>query len=155
VTESDIYRALVVNKAKLAYNGVSSWLEGKAPAPTALGSAALQEQVRLQDRVAQALGQVRHKQGALTLETIQTSAVFEGDTLRDLVPERKNRAQELIENLMVAANEQAARGLQRKGFPSIRRVLRTPQRWDRIVALAHEAGEKLPQSPDPVALNQF
>lgn len=155
VTESDIYRALVVNKAKLAYNGVSSWLEGKAPAPPALGSATLQEQIRLQDRVAQALGQVRHKQGALTLETIQTSAVFEGDTLRDLIPERKNRAQELIENLMVAGNEQAARWLQRKGFPAIRRVLRTPQRWDRIVALANEAGEKLPQSPDPVALNQF
>jgi exoribonuclease-2 len=155
ITESDIYRALVVNKAKLAYNSVASWLEGKAPPPAPLSSAALQEQVRLQDRVAQALGQVRHKQGALSLETIQTSAVFDGDTLRDLVPESKNRAQELIENLMVAANQQGALWLQRKGFPSIRRVLRTPQRWDRIVALASEAGEKLPQSPDPAALNAF
>jgi VacB/RNase II family 3'-5' exoribonuclease len=155
VTESDIYRALVVNKAKLAYNGVGSWLEGKSPAPAALGSAALQEQVRLQDRVAQALGQVRHKLGALTLETVQTNAVFDGDTLRDLIPETKSRAQDLIENLMVAANEHAACWLRSKGFPSIRRVLRTPQRWDRIVALASERGEKLPQSPDPVALNAF
>jgi VacB/RNase II family 3'-5' exoribonuclease len=155
VTESDIYRALVVNKAKLAYNSVASWLEGKAPPPSALSSAALQEQIRVQDQVAQALGTVRQRRGALTLETIQTSAVFDGETLRDLVPEKKNRAQALIENLMIAANESTARWLQSKGFPSIRRVLRTPQRWDRIVALAADLGENLPQSPDPVALNAF
>jgi exoribonuclease-2 len=105
--------------------------------------------------VAQALGRVRHAQGALTLETIQTSAVFEGELLRDLVPERDNRAHELIENIMVAANGVAARWLQAKGLPSIRRILRTPEHWDRIVALAAAHGGQLPTAADPVALNAF
>jgi exoribonuclease-2 len=156
VTESDVYRALVANKAKLAYNAVAMWLEGKAPVPPALAAVAgLDEQLRTQDRVARALGQVRHRNGALTLETIQTSAVFDGETLRDLIPDRKNRAQELIENFMVAANAATARWLQAKGFPSVRRVLRAPQRWDRIVALAAQLGQRLPASADAFALNSF
>ncbi|HEY1898822.1 MAG TPA: RNB domain-containing ribonuclease [Steroidobacteraceae bacterium] len=155
ITSSDIYRATVVNKAKLAYNGVASWLEDGARAPQGLDTAVLQQQVRLQDQVARALGRVRHERGALTLETIQTSAVFDGEVLRDLVPDRKNRAHELIENIMVAANGVAARWLQNKGLPSIRRVLRTPEHWDRIVALAAERGSHLPATADPVALNAF
>jgi VacB/RNase II family 3'-5' exoribonuclease len=155
ITASDIYRATVVNKAKLAYDSVASWLEGGGRAPPALEAAGLQDQVRLQDKVAQALGTVRHAHGALTLETIQTSAVFDGGALRDLVPDRKNRAHELIENVMVAANGVAARWLQSKGQASIRRVLRTPEHWDRIVALAAEHHGQLPAAPDPVALNAF
>jgi VacB/RNase II family 3'-5' exoribonuclease len=155
ITASDIYRATVVNKAKLAYDSVASWLEGGGRAPPALEAAGLQDQVRLQDKVAQALGKVRHARGALTLETIQTSAVFDGGALRDLVPDRKNRAHELIENVMVAANGVAARWLQSKGQASIRRVLRTPEHWDRIVAVAAEHHGHLPAAPDPVALNAF
>jgi VacB/RNase II family 3'-5' exoribonuclease len=155
ITASDIYRATVVNKAKLAYDGVAAWLESGAPAPAALAATGLQDQVRLQDQVAQALGRVRHAQGALTLETIQTSAVFDGGALRDLVPDRKNRAHDLIENVMVAANGVAARWLQAKGLPSIRRVLRTPEHWDRIAALAAEHGGHLPALADAAALNAF
>lgn len=155
ISSSDLYRATVLNKAKLAYDSVAAWLEGGAPAPAALAAAGLQEQVRLQDRVAQALGRVRHAQGALTLETIQTSAVFEGTALQDLVANQNNRAHELIENVMVAANGVTARWLQSKGLPSIRRVLRTPQHWDRIVALAADHGGQLPAVADPVALNTF
>jgi VacB/RNase II family 3'-5' exoribonuclease len=155
IKSSDIYRATVINKAKLAYDSTASWLEGGGGAPPALAAAGLQEQVRLQDRVAQALGKVRHTQGALTLETIQTSAVFEGEALRDLVPDHNNRAHELIENVMVAANGVTARWLQSKGLPSIRRILRTPEHWDRIVALAAEHGGQLPAAADPVALNAF
>jgi VacB/RNase II family 3'-5' exoribonuclease len=155
IASSDIYRATVVNKAKLAYNSVASWLEDGAAAPPVLAAAGLESQVRLQDQVAQALGRVRHTQGALTLETIQTSAVFEGEALQDLVPDRKNRAHELIENVMVAANGVAARWLQDKGLASIRRILRTPEHWDRIVALAAEHGTQLPAVADPVALNAF
>lgn len=155
VGSSDIYRGTVVNKAKLAYDSVAAWLESGAAAPPGLESARLQAQVRLQDQVAQSLARVRHAQGALTLETIQTSAVFEGDALRDLVPQRSNRAHDLIENVMVAANGVAARWLQDKGLPSIRRVLRTPEHWDRIVALAAEHGGHLPPVADPVALNMF
>jgi exoribonuclease-2 len=111
--------------------------------------------VRLQDRIAQSLGRVRHAQGALTLETIQTSAIFDGDVLRDLLPNRNNRAHELIENVMVAANGVTARWLQSKGLPSIRRVLRTPEHWDRIVALSAEHGGQLPALADAGALNAF
>jgi exoribonuclease-2 len=156
ITASDIYRAWVVNKAKLAYNSVAAWLDGNGPVPQPLAAVAgLEQQLRLQDRVAQTLGQVRHAHGALTLETLETSAVFDGETLRDLIPERNNRAQELIENLMIAANEVAARWLQAKGLPALRRVLRTPEHWDRIVALAAQCGERLPASADPIALNAF
>jgi VacB/RNase II family 3'-5' exoribonuclease len=155
IAASDIYRAAVVNKAKLAYDSVASWLESGAAAPPGLGTTRLQDQVRLQDKVAQTLGRVRQAQGALTLETIQTSAVFAGEVLRDLVPDRKNRAHELIENIMVAANGVAARWLQGKGLPSIRRVLRTPEHWDRIVTLAAAHGGQLPATADPVPLNAF
>ena len=155
ITAADIYRATVINKAKLAYDSVARWLENGAAAPAPLASRRLQDQVRLQDRIAQALGKVRHTQGALTLETIQTSAVFDGSALRDLVPDHKNRAHELIENLMVAANGVAARWLQGKGRASIRRVLRTPEHWDRIVSVAAEHHAQLPATPDPVALNEF
>jgi exoribonuclease-2 len=155
IASSDIYRAAVVNKAKLAYDSVGSWLESGAPPPPGLKTIQLQDQVRLQDKVAQTLGRVRQAQGALTLETIQTSAVFAGEVLRDLVPDRKNRAHELIENIMVAANGVAARWLQGNGLPSIRRVLRTPEHWDRIVALAAEHGGQLPAAADPVPLNAF
>jgi VacB/RNase II family 3'-5' exoribonuclease len=156
IAASDVYRAWVVNKAKLAYNGVAAWLDGKGPVPQPLAAVSgLQQQLRLQDRVAQSLGQVRHAHGALTLETLETSAVFEGGTLQDLIPERTNRAQELIENLMIAANEVAARWLRARGLPAIRRVLRAPEHWDRIVALAAQCGERLPASADPIALNTF
>jgi exoribonuclease-2 len=140
ISSPDLYRAKVVNKAKLAYDSVAAWLETGARAPAALEAAGLQDQIRLQDRIAQALGRVRHAQGALTLETIQTSAVFEGAALQDLVPEHNNRAHDLIENVMVAANGVTARWLQEKGQPSIRRILRTPRHWDRIVAVAATHG---------------
>jgi VacB/RNase II family 3'-5' exoribonuclease len=155
LVSSDIYRATVVNKAKLAYDSVASWLDGQTPAPKGLEAPALQNQVRLQDQLAQSLGRVRHAQGALTLETIQTSAVFDGNVLRDLLPNRNNRAHELIENVMVAANGVAARWLQSKGLPAIRRVLRTPEHWDRIVALAAQHGGHLPALADAGALNGF
>jgi VacB/RNase II family 3'-5' exoribonuclease len=155
IVSSDIYRATVINKAKLAYGSVASWLEGATPAPKGLEAPRLQDQVRLQDRIAQSLGRVRHAQGALSLETIQTSAIFDGDVLQDLLPNRNNRAHELIENVMVAANGVAARWLQNKGLPSMRRVLRIPEHWDRIVALAAEHGGHLPPLADAAALNAF
>jgi exoribonuclease-2 len=157
VSSSSIYRAYVLNKAKLAYDSVSAWLNRLPEVPPAWLARVpgLEEQLRMQDRVAQALRSVRHVRGALTLETIQARAVFDGETLSALVPEHKNRAQELIEDFMIAANEAAVRWLESRGCPSIRRVLRTPQRWERIVALAAELGERLPQDPDALALNTF
>jgi len=156
VTDSEIFRARVLNRAKLAYNSVAPWLEGTAPAPPKLAAVAgLDEQLRIQDRAAQALRRVRHEQGALRLETIEVRAVFDGSALADLRPDEKNRAKELIEDFMVASNGVTARYLEGKGLPSLRRVLAVPKHWDRIVALAAEAGEKLPAAPDAASLDAF
>jgi len=156
VAGSDIYRASVMNRAKLAYNGVAAWLEGTAPAPARVSAVAgMEEQLRIQDRVAQALKRLRHSHGALGLETLEVRAVFQDGTLADLRPDEKNRAKELIEDFMIAANGVTARFLEKKGLPSLRRVLHVPKRWDRIVALAAETGEQLPAAPDAAALDAF
>jgi VacB/RNase II family 3'-5' exoribonuclease len=156
IVASDVYRALVFNRAKLAYNSVAPWLEGQGPAPEKLAAVpGLDEQLRIQDRVAQALRAVRHDHGALGLETLEARAVFAGGGLVDLVPDERNRAKELIEDFMIAANGVTARFLEKKGYASLRRVLRTPEHWDRIVELAAEAGEKLPATPSAAALDAF
>jgi VacB/RNase II family 3'-5' exoribonuclease len=156
VTGSDIYRAQVRNRAKLAYNSVAAWLDGKAAAPAPVAAVpGMEQQIRIQDQVAQALKQVRREHGALTLETIEARAVFDRGTLSDLRADERNRAKDLIEDFMVAANGVTARFLESKGFPSLRRILRTPERWNRIAALALESGERLPTRPDAMALNVF
>jgi exoribonuclease-2 len=153
---SDIYRALVHNRAKLAYNSVAYWLENNGPMPPEINRVSgLDENLRLQDRVAQKLNALRHLQGALDLETIEAHPVFEGDALKDLKAEKRNRAKDIIENFMIAANGVSARYLASKKFPSIRRVVRSPKRWDRIVALAAERGATLPREADSRALDQF
>ncbi len=156
IRESDVYRAFAFNRAKLAYNSVSAWLEGNAPAPAAIAdSPELQRQIRIQDVAARNLRALRHTRGALTLETIQAEAVFQDGELRDLRAAQKNRAKELIEDLMVAANGVTARFLSAKGLPSLRRVLKTPRRWDRIVKLAAEQGARLDDRPSAKALSEF
>ena len=153
---SDIYGATVRNRAKLAYNSVADWLEGNGPMPQVIGTVdGLDENLRLQDRMAQKLKALRHVHGALNLETIEARPVFDGDELKDLEAERKNRAKEIIEDFMIAANGVAARYLASKMFPSLRRVVRTPKRWDRIIELASDHGFTLPQKPDSKALEQF
>ena len=156
VVQSELYQAMVLNRAKLAYHSVAAWLDGSAAPPPAVSSVpGMDAQIRLQDGVATAMRSQRHAHGALMLETIETHPVFDGEALRDLLPDRKSRAHELIEDLMIAANGVAARYLERRGLPSIRRVLRVPKRWDRIVALAADVGERLPSVPDAPALNAF
>jgi VacB/RNase II family 3'-5' exoribonuclease len=156
VMQSDIYRALVQNKAKLAYNGVGAWLEGSAPAPAGLVAVpGMDEQLRTQDRVAQAMKGLRHRHGALTLDSLETRAVFVGDVLSDLQPDEKNRAKELIEDFMIAANGVTAKYLEGKGLPALRRVLRSPERWERIVELAAGLGARLPPTPSAQALEDF
>ena len=156
VAESQVYRAVVVNRAKLAYNGVAAWLDGAAPAPARISAVTgLDQQLRIQDRVAQALRELRRQHGALSLETIETRAVFDGDALADLRADEKNRAKELIEDFMIAANGVTARYLEQKGFPSLRRILRSPERWQRIVELAAGLGERLPSEPTAPALDEF
>jgi VacB/RNase II family 3'-5' exoribonuclease len=153
---SDVYEAVVKNKAKLAYDSVAAWLEGKGPMPAPIGPVAgLDENIRLQGRTAAKLREVRHMRGALSLQTIQARPVFIGDVLHDLQPDQSNIAKSLIEELMVAANGVTARFLEARRFPAIRRVVRVPAKWDRIVELAAEKGTTLPGQPDGVALEQF
>jgi exoribonuclease-2 len=156
VTASEVYRARVHNKAKLAYNSVAAWLEGTAPAPEPLAAVpGMDAQIRLQDQVAQAMKELRHRHGALTLDTSEARPVFDGDTLVDLKADEKNRAKALIEDFMVAANGAVSRFLDKAGFPVLRRVLQSPERWDRIVQIAEGLGETLPPAADARALEQF
>jgi len=153
---SDLYAATVRNRAKLAYNDVGEWLEGNGPLPPEIEMVAgLDENLRLQDQAAQKLKALRHVHGALNLETIQARPVFDGDELKDLKAEAKNRAKEIIEDFMIAVNGVTARYLSSKNFPSIRRVVRAPKRWERIVEIAGEQGFKLPDNPDSKALEAF
>jgi exoribonuclease-2 len=151
-----IYRALIRNKAQLTYNAVGAWLEGRgAPPAKVAASQELQAQLRLQDEGAQSLKSSRHRHGALDIETIETHPVVLNDQVVDLVKQEKNRATELIEDFMIAANGVVAQSLGAKNIASIRRVVRTPERWDRIVALAAQHGGSLPAEADSKALNDF
>ena len=96
VTTSDIYRALVRNKAKLAYNSLAAWLDGAGPVPAKVVAVErLDEQLRLQHRVAQAMRGKRSAHGALRLETIEARPVYQDDTLVDMRPDPRNRAKDL------------------------------------------------------------
>ncbi len=154
--DSKIYKAWVRNHAKLAYNSVAAWLEKKADLPEEVAAVqGLAENLQLQDRVAQRMKNLRHLHGALSLETIEAKPVFDGDEIRALEIEEKNRAKEIIEDFMIAANGVTARYLSASGFPSIRRVVRTPKRWERIVEIAWEHKCELPAIPDSKALEEF
>jgi exoribonuclease-2 len=156
VSDGRLSRAVVLNRAKLAYGSVAAWLDGRADPPAKVAAvAALADKLRLQDRVAQALRQRRHEHGALELQTLEPRAVFEGDAVADLRLEQANRAKQLIEDFMVAGNVTTARFLEERRFPSVRRVLRSPERWARIVELAQTYGTTLPAQPDAPALEAF
>jgi len=153
---SEIYRAQVHNRGKLAYNSVAAWLTGAGPAPQRIAAIpGLDENLRLQDRVAQRLVERRHVHGALSFESLQTQAVFAGNALANLELSQTNRATQLIEEFMVAANAATAVFLARKNYPSLRRVLRDPERWARIVELAAGLKEPLPAEPEALALEGF
>jgi VacB/RNase II family 3'-5' exoribonuclease len=154
LSSSNVYRAIVRNKAQLTYNGVGAWLEGSAPAPPKVAaSAELQAQLKLQDQVAQTLKKLRYEHGALNLDTSEVVPLLYNEQVVDVVTSTKNRATDLIEDFMVAANGVVARLL--LNVSSLRRIVRTPAHWDGIVRLAAEQGEKLPATPDSKALNDF
>jgi VacB/RNase II family 3'-5' exoribonuclease len=154
VTASSVYRAVVRNKAQLTYNGVGAWLENRGPAPDKVAAdPALAAQLTLQDAAAQALRVERYRHGALNIETIETRPVISHGEITSVEKQEKNRATELIEDFMIASNEVVARTLD--SVASIRRIVRTPKRWDRIVALAATMGATLPAVADSLALNNF
>jgi VacB/RNase II family 3'-5' exoribonuclease len=155
VSAFDLHRALVHNRARLTYDAVAAWLDG-APPPRALAAVpGLDEQIRVQERAAREMRRLRHERGALSVQTTEARIVFDGEAVSDLRRVEKNRAKDLIEDLMIGANVATAGFLAGRGFPSLRRVLRAPRRWDRIAAIAAELGDKLPDAPDPRALDAF
>lgn len=156
IKSEEIYRAMVRNHAKLAYPSIGTWLDGKGPMPEAMKKVeGMPEQIRIQDQVAQTLRKLRLRNGALDFESLEAKAVMQDGTVLDLRRVEKNRATELIEEFMVAANGVSARHLESHGFPVFERVLRSPEHWDEIVLLAKEYGENLPLDPDSKALEQF
>jgi exoribonuclease-2 len=156
LSETAVYAARVRNHAKLAYRSIAAWLDGDAAAPKALVElSGLDENIRLQDQAAHRLKRLRHDRGALSLETIEAKPVFDGDQIQALEADPTNRARLIIEDFMIAANGVTARYLSARGFPSIRRVVRSPKRWDRIVELAAARKVQLPETPDSTALEEF
>jgi VacB/RNase II family 3'-5' exoribonuclease len=156
IQASDIYQAMVLNKAKLAYHSLGAWLDESGPEPDAIGSVGgLDENIRLQDKVAKKLKTLRYDKGALYLETVEARPVFEENEIRDVKEETANSAMSIIQEFMIAANSVVVRFLYGKNFPTIRRVVRVPKRWDRIVELASEWKYKLPVQPDARELDKF
>ncbi len=154
VKSGSVYRAVVRNKAQLTYDAVGAWLEGKGPRPDKVAaSGELESQLCLQDEIAQTLKNERYRHGALNIETTEVRPLLLNAQVVGVVKQQKNRATELIEDFMIAANGVVARMLQ--NVSSLRRVVKTPERWSRIVELAAQRGEQLPPEPDSKALNEF
>jgi exoribonuclease-2 len=155
-TPVGVHRALVNNKAKLAYDAVSAWIDGAGDLPDAARAVpGMEAQLRTQDEAAQRLRQRRHAQGSLELETFQPRALFDGERVVDIRQQVQNRARQVIEELMIATNTCTAQFLVHGGGASLRRVVRSPERWQRIADVARKFGESLPKEPDSRALEAF
>jgi exoribonuclease-2 len=156
VRESQVYRAVVNNHAKLAYRSVAAWLDGHDKIPEkAAKTSGMDEQLRMQDQIAKVMKSVRYLHGALDLETIEPEVVLKDGQIVDLRQDRQNRAQDLIADFMIAANGVAAQFLETRGLPAMRRIVRSPERWDRIRAVAKGYSVELPVDPDSKALSAF
>ncbi len=156
ITAESVYQALVRNRAQLTYSAVGAWLEGTAAVPAKVAAqAGLADQIKLQDEAATALREARHKLGALTFDREELQAVIADGNVKSVQARQSNRAAHLIEDFMIGANEVMARTLRAAAVSSIRRVVKAPERWPRIVELAAQHGDKLPAEPDAAALSAF
>jgi exoribonuclease-2 len=154
MSSSNVYRAIVRNKAQLTYGAIGAWLEGRAAAPPKVAASSdLQAQLKLQDDVAQVLRKLRFQNGALNIDTSEVNPVVLNQQVVDVVKQEKNRATELIEDFMIAANGVVARLLAK--VSSLRRIVKTPEHWDGLVRLAAAQGVTLPAQADSKALNDF
>ena len=156
LSSSTVYRALVHNNAKLAYDQVAAWLEDPTLLPESIAAVpGLEEQLRAQDKLAQQLRTRRHLSGALRFETFQPRAILDDDKIVAIVQQEQNRARQLIEEMMIMTNSCNALFLSKHGVVSLRRMVRSPERWQRIVEFAKTLGASLPDAPDPAALSSF
>ena len=172
VKSVEIFRARVTNKAQLTYSAVGAWLDSGTAAAGGIsrtpqlesgatmparvsGTPELEAQLRLQAKIAAALRQTRLDNGALEIETVEARAVSEDGKVTAIEKSQKNKATDLIEDFMIAANGSVARFLEGRNVASIRRIVRSPERWARIVELAKQYDRNLPPEPDPMALHDF
>jgi len=160
VSRYDVYRGVVRNKAQLAYDDTGDWLENTSggtvqPPPKVASTPGLAAQLRLQWQAARRLKKEREENGALDLETIEATPVAQGGRVVDLKLTHKSAARDLIEDFMIASNVAIAKWLEALGRSGIRRIVREPERWGRIVELAAQYGETLPAEPDSLALSKF
>ncbi len=156
IVNSSTYRALIRNQAQLTYSAVGPWLEGLAPIPPKLAaSPELAAQVKLQDEAACAMRTLRYKLGALDFDRTEAQVSFQNGKVQGLSARKKNRAGDLIEDFMIAANQVMAQALARSGRSFIQRVVKSPERWDRIEKLAASYSETLPPDANSAALNEF
>ena len=151
-----VHRALVRNRAQLTYGAVGPWLEGKATMPAKVAaSAPLAAQLQLQNEAAHLLRAARDRLGALTFDRAELQAVVDDGKVRSVEGRRANTASRLIEDFMIGANEVMAQTLRAAGVSSIRRIVKAPERWPRMVELAARNGDHLPAEADAAALNAF
>lgn len=151
-----IYQAVITNKAKLVYEEIGDWLEGKTRVPPGVSAIpGLSDQILLQHTAAQRLKKFRQHQGALELGTLEANALVSEDTVLDLVIQDQNMARCLIEEFMVAANGTTVAFLNEQGLPMIQRIVRKPRNWEGIRMTARQYREKLPREPDTRALARF
>lgn len=156
ITAPQVYRAKVRNKAKLAYDAISDWIDGKIPPPEALGKVkGMAEQLQIQDKTAQIIRKRPREQGSLALEIFEPKTIFEGEHVVGIIQQVQNRGRQLIEEFMIATNECTAKFLAAQGHSSLRRVVRSPENWVRIVEVAKKYDEHLPNEPDSKALSLF
>lgn len=156
IVESRLVRAWVHNHSKLAYDSVAAWLDGESdPPPQVAASKELAESIRIHDDLTDKMRERRHRFGALDLETIEARASMSGGKVLELKAQKKNQARQIIEDVMIAVNGVSARFLAEHGFPTLRRVVRSPDRWNRIRDVASEHGSTLPPEPDSRALEEF
>jgi exoribonuclease-2 len=156
VETADIFRALLRNYAKLSYEEVGEWLDGNREIPESVSEIdGLEAQIRLQREAAKRLREFRKRNGALEFETVEAKPVVENDKITDLKIEKRNSARDIIEHFMVTANVEMAEFLEKRRIVSLRRVVKTPERWNRIVEIARAFGEDLPENPDSFALAEF
>ena len=156
VQTGDVFRAMLRSQAKLSYEEIGAWLDEKTEIPASVSQTnGLEAQIRLQYETAVRLRDFRRQKGALEFETIEAKPVISGDEITDIKIEQTNAARDIIENFMIAANVQTAEFLENRNQPSLRRVVKTPARWNRIREIARAFGENLPENPDSLALAGF
>lgn len=155
IVKGEIFPALVHNYAQLNYNELGAWLEKKGPFPAKIASVpGLEKALYLQHAATQKLKEKRHEMGSLTLASTDIEAKVKDDKVDVHLPIH-NDANELIEHLMISANNTMAQQFRAGKVASLRRVVRTPKYWERIREVAVAFGEFLPETPDSLALDHF